>query len=293
VTTNSKPETEPHVAELLAALGETQAAITAKFPLARFFAFWDLDGTLLHGDCSEGLSEGGREIYPGLVQLAIEEGLAIPCGYHPAGGFAKCWHTYRWLEEHRGRAEAYPFLAQVFAGAEESVLTRLATDYFDRKLKHYYYIASQLIFAGLAARGVEQHVISASADVFVRGAAQSLGLAPGHLHGIRVRAAGGRLTRELLLPITFAAGKTTRLIEIVATTQAATPDRPVFILAGFGNSVLTDGNFLGHISAQTLPAGQPLALMINAGTEPASPPMQCRHVRHARIAGPGERPAKI
>lgn len=39
-----------------------------------FLAFWDFDGTILKGDCSEGLEENGKLIYKGLAQLAIESG---------------------------------------------------------------------------------------------------------------------------------------------------------------------------------------------------------------------------
>jgi len=47
---------------MLSELRQTRSAILARFPRARFVAFWDLDGTLLHGDCSEGLSVGGRRV---------------------------------------------------------------------------------------------------------------------------------------------------------------------------------------------------------------------------------------
>ena len=37
-----------------------------------FLAFWDFDGTILKGDCSEGLRQDGKPIYKGMVQLGIE-----------------------------------------------------------------------------------------------------------------------------------------------------------------------------------------------------------------------------
>lgn len=285
MTTPHQPEPDTHAAEVLAEISGTRLAILARHPNARFFAFWDMDGTLLHGDCSEGLVEDGREVYPGLVQLAIEAGLAAGAGYPPDGGFAKCWQTYRWLEENKGRGTAYPFLAQVFAGAEEEALVRLATGYFNGRLRDHYYASSLAIFEGLASLGVEQHVISASAEFFVRGAAASLGMPAERLHGIRVDSADGRLTREVRQPVTFAEGKTAHLLHIMTVREKETVDRPLCILAGFGNSVMTDGAFLRHISEQALPAGRPVVLMINAGTDESSASLRCRNVRHALTVG--------
>src|ERR1041385_767707 len=42
----------------------------------RFVALWDFDGTILKGDCSEGLKQDGRGAYAGLAQVAIERGLS-------------------------------------------------------------------------------------------------------------------------------------------------------------------------------------------------------------------------
>src|SRR6516162_3471077 len=36
-----------------------------------FIAVWDFDGTILKGDCSEGLKVEGRTVYPGLAEVAI------------------------------------------------------------------------------------------------------------------------------------------------------------------------------------------------------------------------------
>ena len=52
-----------------------------------FLAIWDFDGTILKGDCSEGLRNGEQTVYPGLAQVAIEHGLSEM--YPRAGGFQK------------------------------------------------------------------------------------------------------------------------------------------------------------------------------------------------------------
>ena len=49
--------------------------MTAGRDLSHTVVLWDFDGTILKGDCSEGLKEGDKTIYPGLAQFAIEHGL--------------------------------------------------------------------------------------------------------------------------------------------------------------------------------------------------------------------------
>jgi len=275
---------EPHAAALLAELRALRAELLAIRPEARFFAFWDLDGTLLRGDCSEGLVERDRETYSGLVRLGIERGHSADYGAED-DGYAACREDYAELKGRIGGWLAYPFLLQIFAGTEEAQLAKLAARHFDTTLRKFYFAASREIFDGLAADGVEQHILSASAEVFVRGASASLALPPDRLHGIRVRTVDGRLTRELLHPVTYAEGKTEKLREIVLAAEAEAPGRPVFVLAAFGNSFDTDGAFLAHVVGQSLPAGQPLAVMINAGFAPAAYRRMFRSVRQTRVVG--------
>ena len=274
---------ESHAAELLAELLELRAALLALQPGARLFAFWDLDGTLLRGDCSEGLNEGGRELYPGLVRLAIEDGYS-PDYSGEDNGQLRCRNDYRELGERVGAWLAYPFLAQIFSGAKEHDLEALAARHFDTTLRTYYFSASRTIFDGLAAAGVEQHILSASAEFFVRGAAASLALPADQLHGIRVRTVEGKLTRELLYPVTYAEGKVTQLIEIVRAAEAES-GQPVFVLAAFGNSFDTDKAFLAHVVRQSLPVGRPLAVMINAGFAPTNYRGLFRSVRQKQVVG--------
>ncbi len=42
-----------------------------------FLAFWDFDGTILKGDCSEGLRHGEQTVYPGQVMVPLS-----PVGRH-------------------------------------------------------------------------------------------------------------------------------------------------------------------------------------------------------------------
>ncbi len=275
---------ESHAPALLAELRALRTELLAIRPEARFFAFWDLDGTLLHGDCSEGLVVRGREMYPGLVRLAVERGYSADYGEED-GGYAACRDDYAELETRFGGWLAYPFLVQILAGAEERALAELSARHFETNLRNFYFVASREILDGLAADGVEQHILSASAEVFVRGAAASLGLPPERLHGIRVRTDEGRLTREVLHPVTYAEGKAAKLREVVRAAEAETPGRPVFVLAAFGNSFDTDGAFMAHVVERLLPAGRPLAVMINAGFAPPAYSRMFRSVRQERVVG--------
>lgn len=274
---------EPHGEGLLAELLELRAALLAVRPGARLLAFWDLDGTLLRGDCSEGLNEGGRELYHGLVRLAIEDGHS-PDYSGEDNGQLKCRNDYRELSDRVGAWLAYPFLAQIFFGASEYDLQALAARHLEMTLRKFYFSASRMIFDGLAAVGVEQHILSASAEFFVRGAAASLALPAHRLHGIRVRTVEGKLTRELLYPVTYAEGKVAKLIEIIRAAEAET-EQPVFVLAAFGNSFETDKAFLAHVARQSLPVGRPLAVMINAGFAPTNYRGLFRSVRQKRVVG--------
>ena len=73
---------EPDDSRILDHIRQTRSAIL-KSDLARkmtasprFIVIWDFDGTILKGDSSEGLMVGGKTVYPGLAQLAIENGLS-------------------------------------------------------------------------------------------------------------------------------------------------------------------------------------------------------------------------
>jgi len=107
--------------------------------------------------------------------------------------------------------------------------------------------------------GIESHVISASADLFVKGAAESIGIPAAHIHGIEAKARDGKLTEEIVYPITWSTGKLERLKQIVAQTENESRKK-VYVLAGFGDSYHTDGPFLKFIATQSLPAGTPVAV---------------------------------
>ena len=257
------PAPQPsHPEGLLRKIKATSRSLLARYPRARFLVFWDLDGTLLHGDCSEGLSIRGRVVYPGLVQLGIERGFSS--AYRGRGAFERAMTDYAFLKERVGPWIAYPFLAQIFAGASAKELGALSRGHFEGVLSGHFYPGAKRLFDGLSALGVEQHVLSASPEIFVRGAASCLGVPAGRLHGIRLRAPRGKLARELAYPVTYAEGKVAKLSLIVKASTTESRGRPVFVLGAFGDSPDNDGPLLAHVSGLALPSGTTVAALVNA-----------------------------
>jgi phosphoserine phosphatase len=232
---------------------------------AVFLAFWDFDGTILKGDSSEGLKEGGQTVFRGLAQLAIENGLSEL--YPPDGGFARFWSDYTNMDMRIGHWLAYPFIPQMLRGAKADDVLRLSQSYFVSTLSNYLMASSVKIIRALERGGVESHIISAGADFFVKGASQSLGLPASHIHGIELRTRDGRLTEELNYPVTWNAGKRERLQQLAEAIERKPGAGKVFVLAGFGDSYDTDGPFLKFIATQHLPAGEPIAVFYGEGAE--------------------------
>jgi phosphoserine phosphatase len=254
---------------------------------AVFLAFWDFDGTILKGDCSEGLKEGDRSVYRGLAQVAIENGLSQL--YPPDGGFARFWSDYTNMDARIGHWLAYPFIPQMLRGAKADDVLRLSQGYFSGTLSNYLMASSVKIIRALERGGVECHIISASPDLFVKGAAQSLGIPAGHIHGIEVRARDDRLTEELVYPVTWNVGKRERLRELAAEMERAPGGRKAFALAGFGDSYNTDGPFLKFIATQHLPAGEPISVFYSEGPEPAEYKGLFFQARHATTVSDSSR----
>lgn len=288
-TTLSAAPPEPHAEAALRDILAARDAILARrvAPAAPpvFLAVWDFDGTILHGDCSEGLVENGAPVYPGLAQRCIEQGLSSV--YRPENGVAEFWKDYRYLDERVGHWLAYPFIPQMLRGAEAAQVQRLARDHFASVLAPFYYASSLHILRGLETAGVCNVVISASADVFVDAAAPTLALPEDRFHGIALRIdAAGKLTSDVLPPLTWAEGKRARLLELVAAWADAYPQSEVIVLAALGNSYGTDGAFLEHVARQPLPAGQrPVVLMINGGAAPPRYRGLFREVEQRAVAG--------
>jgi len=268
LTIHSGRAEEPDDTRIVEQILQTREAIEKQSTNGKpvFAAFWDFDGTIIRGDCSEGLVIEGKPVYAGLAQVCIEKGLSRL--YPPNDGFERFWTDYTNMDVRVGHWLAYPFIPQMLREAKPEDVLQISQQHFANVLSNYLMASSVKIIKELQAHGVECHIISASSELFVKGAARSVGIPEARIHGIEVRTRDGRLTEEVIYPITWNVGKLERLKQIAARTERES-GRKVFVLAGFGDSYNTDGPFLKFIASQKLPAGKPIAVFYNAsGNEP-------------------------
>jgi len=248
------PEThaEKIVADILAEVAKVKAAD----PNAEPVAFWDFDGTVVKGDISTGLVENGREVYPGLVRTAIEAGFS-PI-YKGAEGASKFLNDDYGRMQAFGRFLAWPAIGQAFHGASVLELGALCRRHAETVLKPWVFASSQKMIDALAKAGVESQIVSGSPDVFVKSAAPIAGIAPEHAVGIRQKIVGGRLSTELVYPLSMNRGK----VEVIREMLSERPH--AVAVAAFGNSYWTDGPFMKYVATQPLPGGaKGTAVMIN------------------------------
>lgn len=273
ITSSCKKDGKPekHVNEILDHILGTRNLIT--YELGKkginasdiaFVTFWDLDGTLLHGDCSEGLKEKNDLLYKGLIQFGIENKLTI----YPENGFNDFWIKYKQLDKDKGHYESYTYILKIFKGASVDKVKLLAKEKFNDIYGNYFFSSSLKIFNSLKKENIKNYVISASADFFVKGASGQLKIPSNQIFGIQLKIKDNKLTDQIVKPITYDKGKTHTLKKIIKSIKKNNTKKYVFVLAAFGNSYHTDGDFLLWTARQKLPGGTPISVMINGGKMP-------------------------
>lgn len=256
---------ESHVDEVVATVLANVAKLKAAQPDAVPMAFWDFDGTVIKGDISEGMYENepartGKQLYKGLVEETILAGLSTT--YRGEAG----WKQYSEVDYPRmnqiGRWLAWPYNGQIYAGTKACDLDAFCTQKVKDVYSKWYFSSSVAIWKKLEAAGVENYVISASPEIFVRNTAESLGVTRDRTHAIRIEIDGGRMTTRIVYPVPYGEGKVENIRRLIL-------GRPNGVaVAGFGNSYSTDGYFLRYIVTQHLPGGaKGFAMMINGGKE--------------------------
>lgn len=253
-------EAEGHVEGVVREVLTNVTKLKAARPDAQPMAFWDFDGTILKGDISEGLEENGEKKFAGLVEETIKAGLS------PVYSGADGWRQYHDVDYPRmnaiGRWLAWPYNAQIYEGVEATKLDRFCSEKVASVYRKWYFVSSLAIWRALETAGVENYVVSASPEIYVRSAAASLGVPQSRVRAIRVEIDGGRMTTRVVHPVPFGEGKVENVRQLVLS-------RPNGVaVAGFGNSYSTDGAFLRYIVSQPLPGGaKGFAMMINGGKE--------------------------
>ncbi|MCR5750723.1 MAG: haloacid dehalogenase-like hydrolase [Kiritimatiellae bacterium] len=253
---------EDHADGIVARVLENVEKIRAASPQSVPMAFWDFDGTIIRGDISEGVEVvDGRvvRLYKGLVERTIESGLN---SVYPAKGG---WAQYRDRDYPRmneiGPWLAWTFNAQMYHGQSAAAIDAFCEAECERLYRKWFFASSVKMWKALEKAGVENYVVSASPEIFVRSAAKSLGVPQWRIRGIRVVIDGDRITTRVVHPVPYADGKVENVRELVLA-------RPNGVaVAAFGNSYSTDGAFLRHVATQpSLPGGaKGTAVMINGG----------------------------
>ena len=249
---------ETHADEIVRRVLENVAKLKAADPAAVPMAFWDFDGTIIKGDISEGLVENGTQRFKGLIQRTIEAGLSTV--YAKDGGWEQYKRDYKRLNE-IGRWLAWPYNAQIYDGQDADALDAFCRAECAQVYRKWYFASSVKMMKALEAAGVENYIVSASPEIYVRNAAESLGLGQGRMRAIRVEISGGRMTTRVVHPVPFGEGKVENVRDLVLARGHGVA------VAGFGNSYSTDGAFLRYIATQpSLPGGaKGTAVMINGG----------------------------
>ena len=252
---------EEHADRVVNEILATVAKLKAVDPEVRPMAFWDFDGTIIKGDISDGLRENGVELHQGMVHAGILAGYSP--FYKGEAGCRQFDSDYRRLNE-IGRFIAWPLIGQSFAGVKVADFNAFCTRRIRDIYSKWYFASSVAILRKLEASGVENHIISGSPNLFVKNAAESIGLTPERMHGNSLAIDGGILSTRIEYPVTTGEGK----VEVLRRLVSARPH--AVAVAGFGDSYKTDGAFLRYIVHQTLPGGaKGFALMIN-GTHKTS-----------------------
>ena len=177
---------ENHAEDIIARILENAAKIKAACPQAVPMAFWDFDGTIIKGDISEGCDVVDGKIvmlYKGLVQKTIEAGLNSV--YPPKDGWEQYWEKdYPRMRNGIGRWLAWPFNAQMYYGQSAAALDAFCSAECEKLYRKWYFASSMKIWRALEKAGVENYVVSASPEIFVRNTAQSLGVPSSRCRGI-------------------------------------------------------------------------------------------------------------
>jgi hypothetical protein len=217
-----------------------------------FLTFWNFDKTILDGDSTEGSADlYGKVIFKGLAQMSIEAGFS-----KKYSAFAPFWKDYEAME--KGDApKAYAYAAQVLAGSDEKQLLQFATKYFETVLKPYFFQASLDLIQALQNKNISVQIMTASPRIFVQGASRILNIPLDDFYGMETVVKNGKLTDQMVLPLTTAEGKIKKIEQIVQKKMAKY--KKVYVLAGFGNYNVNDMPFLKWTAALQLPAGKPLA----------------------------------
>ena len=241
------------VSQILGNVAKVKAADPKSVPMA----FWDFDGTIIKGDIASGWDDDGNILYPGMAVRTIDAGLN---SVYPAEGGSERFfdEDYPRLRLGIGKWLAWPFRAQMYFGRSEKEIESFCRGECEKDFCKWYFSSSVKMLEALEEAGVENYIISASPELFVRGASSTLGIPAERFRGVRVKVSDGRMTTQAVYPLPDLEGKVEILREIVRARHGVA-------VAAFGNSYSTDAAFMRYVATQPLlPGGvKGVAVMIN------------------------------
>lgn len=211
-----------------------------------FLAFFDMDGTIIDGDITEGRSprHEGEERVPGLAELTILKELGKD--YNEEEDLPLYLEEYEELQK-SDEMESIRYCSYNVTGLESETrdkLNQLVYETFKNSLQKYYFSSSISFLRFLQENGVEVYVVSASPEIFVKGASQTLGVPYDHLFGVNLEK---NHNGDLIDPIVnYREGKIQRVVSIVKEWESKGYD--VILFAGLGNSWSSDAPFLSYIA---------------------------------------------
>lgn len=217
----------------------------------RKIAVFDHDGTLIHGDITEGIEE---KAIPGVLKAIIDkkalkkEALSnIPEEFRN-----NAWAYYKKLEA-QSRQKAYEWYPTLFAGYDQNEIMQMSDDIYQNVFKNYRHPEMIKLVKFLKMNGYEIFIVSASPDLLVKAAAFHWGIPRENIFGIEIPVnEKGILKAEVVKPITYAKGKVHAILNKIKA-------RPGDALIIAGDSLKTDIDMLKLAKERNS-----LAIMVNA-----------------------------
>lgn len=206
----------------------------------RFIAIFDHDNTLVSGDITEGngKSQPGF-MYPLIKQMHRDHSLPVPIeGIYESDPW-KFYHAWAKVNHE----EAYGWICTLLAGQTPEQVLSDGCAYYEKYQKQAIFPEMKALVTVLQDLEVEVHIVSASAHNLVLAASKYFKIPLERIHGIRLQITKGIIQPKVIRPISFAAGKTWYIENIIGDAKPGN-------IMTFGDSYTTDGHMLRYAARQ-------------------------------------------
>ena len=205
---------------------------------AQFLAFWDLDGTIIDGDITEGRRRKDGLDYKGLLEILIEENY-IP-DYKGKEGWKLFWEEYCNIGfEKQSCLFAAKCFSKLSTENQQAIRERCQIE-IKNKLTNYFFTFSLKLLYNFKQQGIRNIIISASPQTLVEQVVPFLPIDKEDAYGVDFDLYKQGTDKI----VTYANGKVERIKSILKNKQFT----PIFCA---GNSFRSDGPMLDYIKEQT------------------------------------------